>query len=72
MKHHTPTPPKKTHTRGKMNVGILKIIMSENKIILPSLKNQNWKTAKIETEKLNEYISQRTIHRNKQTTFEPI
>ena len=34
-----------------MNVLILKRIMSEKENILPSLRSQDWKTVKVETEK---------------------
>ena len=37
-----------------MNIEVIKRIMSEKKITLPSLRNQNWKTVNIETEKINE------------------
>ena len=34
-----------------MNIEILKRIMSEKKTTLPSLRNQDWETVKVETEK---------------------
>ena len=37
-----------------MNTDILKRIMSEKKTSLPSLRNQDWKTVKAETAKINE------------------
>ena len=36
---------------AKNNVKIMRRIMSEKKTTLPSLKNPNWKTVKVETEK---------------------
>ena len=39
-----------------MNVETLKKMMSEKKNTLPSLKHQNWKTVKAETEKINELL----------------
>ena len=41
--------------KKKMNVRILKRIMPENNTGLPSLRNQDWKIVKDETEKTNEY-----------------
>ena len=40
-----------------MNTEIIKRIMSEKKTILPSLRNQDWKTVKVESEKINKYIN---------------
>ena len=40
--------------RRKMNIEIIKRIMSEKKITLPSLKNQDWKIVQAENENINE------------------
>ena len=40
-----------------MNEEILKRILSEKKIVLPSLRNQDWKTVKAETVKINDLIT---------------
>ena len=46
---------KQTQTHEeKMNVEIMKRIMSEKKPTLPSLRNQGWKTVKTETEKFDD------------------
>ena len=39
--------------KEKMKVEIMKRIESENKTPLPSLRNQDWRTVKSETEKVN-------------------
>ena len=41
----------------KMNIDIMKIIMSEKKTELPSLKNQDWKIVKAQTEKNKRLIN---------------
>ena len=41
--------------KEKINVEIMKKIISEKKATLPSLRNQDWKTAKAETEKWTTY-----------------
>ena len=41
----------------KMNIEILKRIMSEKKTTLPSLRNQDGKTARVETYKINELLT---------------
>ena len=58
MKHHIPKPHKtKTNTRiKKMNIEIIKRIISEKKTTLPLLRNQDWNTVKAETEKINELL----------------
>ena len=38
--------------------------MSEKKTTLPSLKSQEWKAVKIETEKINKLLTQGTASRN--------
>ena len=42
---------------GKINVEILKRIRSEKKTALNSLWNQNWKTIEVETEKINDLLT---------------
>ena len=41
--------------KEEMNIENLKRVMFEKKIRLPSLRNQDWKTVKAETEKINEF-----------------
>ena len=41
----------------KMNIVIMKRIMSKKKTTLPSLSNQDWKTVKAETEKVNKLLT---------------
>ena len=40
-----------------MNVDIIKRIMSEKKTTLPSLRNQDWRKFKSETEKVNDLLT---------------
>ena len=40
-----------------MNIEILKRIMPEKKARLPSLRNQDWKTVKVEIEKINKILT---------------
>ena len=53
----------------KINVEIIKRMMSEKETTLPSLRNQEWKTVKVETEKnkliINTYPNEQH-HRIKQ------
>ena len=50
-----------------MNVDIIRRIMSEKKTTFPSLGNQDWRTVKSETEKVNEFfqISRQTTSQSK-------
>ena len=41
----------------KMNAEIIKRIMSEKKTSLPSVRNQDWRTIKSETEKINDLLT---------------
>ena len=41
----------------KRNIVIIKRIMSEKKTTLPSLRNQDWETVKVETEKINKLLT---------------
>ena len=40
-----------------INIETIKRKMSEKKIILPSVRNPDWKIAKAETEKINELLT---------------
>ena len=42
------------HIKEKINVEIIKTIMSKKNTTLPSVRNQDWKTIKTEFEKINE------------------
>ena len=46
-----------TLTQEEMITENLKRIMSEKKTRLPSIRNQDWKTIKTETEKINELLT---------------
>ena len=48
---------RKIDPRGKINVDIIKRIMSEKKTTLPSLRNKDWRTVKSETEKVNDLLT---------------
>ena len=43
-------------SRGKTNIDTIKRIMSKNKTTLPSLRNQDWRTVRFETEKVNDLL----------------
>ena len=43
--------------RGKNNVDTIKRIMFERKTTLPSIRNQDWRTVKSETEKMNDLLT---------------
>ena len=49
LKHHTINVKKE----DKINMESIKKLMTEKKTTLPSLKNQDWKKDKVETEKIN-------------------
>ena len=53
---HTKTTQTQTQEE-KMNIEKLKRVMSEKKTRLPSLRNQDWKIIKAETEKINELFT---------------
>ena len=44
-------------TIRKINIEIMKRIMSEKKTTLPSLSNQDWKTVKVETDNINNLLT---------------
>ena len=55
---YTANTPTQTLTQeGKMNVDILKRIISEKKTTLTSLRNQDWRTVKYETEKVKDLLT---------------
>ena len=43
-----------TH-ENKINVELLKKIMTEEKATLPSLRTKDWKNVKVETEKISKF-----------------
>ena len=56
---NTPTPNNTAQTltkEQKINLKNLKKIMNERKITLPSLRNREWRTIKMETKKINQII----------------
>ena len=44
-------------TQDKINVELIKKIMTEKKTILPSLRKQDWKKDKIETKKISKLLT---------------
>ena len=46
-----------TDPRGKMNVNTIRRILSEKKTTLPSFRNQDWRSVKSETEKVNDLLT---------------
>ena len=50
------TKPILTH-EDKINLELIKIMMSEKKTILPSLRNQDWKKVKVRTERINKLVT---------------
>ena len=57
---HTPQTNEQTQTltqEEKINADTIRRIMSEKKITLPSLRNQDWGTVMSETEKVNDLMT---------------
>ena len=60
--HYHATKKKKLSQEQKINLENVKRIMSSEKTLLPSLRNIEWKTLKIETNKMNHILSYITMN----------